>query len=78
MGTLTLIPVVVYSEEISAHRVRRPENCELRLVSPFYDSETQDPRDIFLLSIFLYGCLGFLNHPSIRAIMRTVAFDLGS
>ena len=45
---------------------------------PFYDCETQDLGDICLLSLFLYGCLGFVNHPSIRAIMRTIAFDLGS
>jgi hypothetical protein len=58
----------------SDHFPKRQPNSD----PSFYDSETQDPGDIFLLSVFLYGCLGFLNHPSIRAIMRTIAFGLGS
>ncbi len=44
----------------------------------FYDSETQAPRFFFLLFISSSGCLGFMNHPSIRAMMRIIAFDLGS
>jgi hypothetical protein len=44
----------------------------------FYDSETQVLGRIFLLLIFLYRCLGFVNHPSIRAMMRTVTSGLGS
>jgi hypothetical protein len=44
----------------------------------FYDCETQAPRFFFLSSILSSGCLGFMNHPSIRAMMRTIAFDLGS
>ena len=44
---------------------------------PFYDCETQALGYIILFSVF-YGCLGFSNHPSIRAIMRTITFDLGS
>ena len=49
----------------------------------FYDCETQVLGYIFLLFIFmaasyLHGCLGLLNHPSIRAMMRTITFDLGS
>jgi len=29
-------------------------------------------------SLYLHGYLGLLNHPSIRAMMRTITFDLGS
>jgi len=44
----------------------------------FYDSETQAPQFFFLSFIFSSGRLGFMNQPSIRAIMRIITFDLGS
>jgi hypothetical protein len=43
--------------------------------SPFYDGETQSP--CFVL-YFIRSCLGYVNHPSIRAWKRTVAFGIGS
>ena len=36
------------------------------------------PLGHFSFSISFMAALGFLNHPSIRAMMRTITFDLGS
>jgi len=44
-------------------------------VAAFYDGETQAP--CFVL-YFIRSCLGYVNHPSIRAWKRTVAFGIGS